>query len=155
MGTVIHYSTHSHTTLLHIVYVGTERVAYFLFQVMTLRVLGVGVGLFIIIALWAVAILFCIISHRTHKHVGTAVVAIATVVTLILILIPRDSEIPKKAVLKVSTRIFFIMFWFPLFLTRTVVQLRQMLTCIFLLLCMDMSNKYIRALIINRWIMFI
>jgi hypothetical protein len=69
---------------------------------MTLRVLGVGIGLFIVIAFWAVVILFCIISHRTHKHVGTVVVAITTVVTLILILIPRDSEIPNKAVFKVS-----------------------------------------------------
>lgn len=91
---------------------------FYLFQVMTVRVLGVGIGLFLIIALWAVAILVCIISHRTHKHVGTAIVTIATVVTLILVLIPRESEIPKKPVFKVNIRIFFSMFGFHYFLTE-------------------------------------
>jgi hypothetical protein len=117
MGTVIHYSTDYCITLLRIVYAGTEHVI-FLFQVMTLRVLGVGIGLFIVTAVWAVAILFCIISQRTHKHVGAVVVAIATAVTLILILIPRDSEIPKKPVLKVSARIIFSMFMFHYFLQK-------------------------------------
>jgi hypothetical protein len=70
---------------------------------MTVRVLGVGIGLFAIITIWVVAILCYIISHRTHKNVGTGAVAIASVVTLILILIPRDSEVPKKAVFKASS----------------------------------------------------
>jgi O-antigen/teichoic acid export membrane protein len=73
---------------------------------MTVRVLGVGIGLFIVIAIWVIAVLSYIISHRTHKNVGTAIVAIASVATLILIVIPRDSEVPKKAVFKASTCVF-------------------------------------------------
>ncbi|PNF17943.1 hypothetical protein B7P43_G17982 [Cryptotermes secundus] len=65
---------------------------------MTVRVLGVGIGLFAILAIWTVAIISCIIFHRTHKKFGTGVVAVASVVTVILILIPRDSELPKKPV---------------------------------------------------------
>jgi hypothetical protein len=75
---------------------------------MTARVLGVGIGLFAIIAIWAVAILCCIISHRTHKNVGTGVAAVASVATLILILVPRDSEVPKKAVFKASCAFSFL-----------------------------------------------
>jgi hypothetical protein len=86
------------------------------FQVMTVRVLGVGIGLFTIIAIWAFAVLFCIISHRTHKNVGTVVVVVATVVTLILILIPRDSEVPRKAVFKASTLNLYV--WAPTFSYR-------------------------------------
>jgi len=69
---------------------------------MTVRVLGVGIGLFVVIAIWIFALVSCIISHRTHKNFGTVVVAIATLVTLILVLIPRDTEVPKKAVFKAS-----------------------------------------------------
>jgi hypothetical protein len=74
---------------------------------MTVRVLGVGIGLFAVIAIWVFAVVSCIISHRTHKNFGTVVVAVAALVTLILILIPRDSDIPKKAVFKASTSNFF------------------------------------------------
>jgi len=81
-----------------------------LFQVMTVRVLGVGIGLFILIAIWIFAVVSCIISHRTHKNFGTVVVAVATLVTLILVLIPRDTEVPKKAVFKASTSNFFMLY---------------------------------------------
>jgi hypothetical protein len=74
---------------------------------MTVRVLGVGIGLFIVIAIRMLAVVSCIISHRTHKNFGTVVVAVATLVTLILVLIPRDTEVPKKAVFKASTSNFF------------------------------------------------
>lgn len=73
---------------------------------MTVRVQGVGIGLFAITAIWTVAILCCIIFHRTHKKVGTGVVAVASVATLILILVPRDSEVPKKAVFKLYDELF-------------------------------------------------
>lgn len=74
---------------------------------MTVRVLGVGIGLFVVIAIWILAVVSCIISHRIHKNFGTVVVAGATLVTLILVLIPRDTEVPKKAVFKASTSNFF------------------------------------------------
>jgi hypothetical protein len=84
---------------------------------MTVRVLGVGIGIFAIVAIWSVAIICCIIFYRTHKKVGTGVVAVASVATLFLILIPRDSEVPKKAVFKASTYTSFTSnFGFPLFL---------------------------------------
>jgi hypothetical protein len=87
---------------------------------MTFRVQGVGIGLFGITAIWAVAILCCIIFHRTHKKVGTGVVAVASVGTLIIILVPRDSEVPKKAVFKASTYTFCSsMFGIPQFLITT------------------------------------
>lgn len=73
---------------------------------MTVRVLGVGIGLFAILAIWTVAIISCIIFHRTHKKFGTGVVAVASVVTVILILIPRDSELPKKPVFKLYDELF-------------------------------------------------
>lgn len=73
---------------------------------MTVRVLGVGIGLFAVIAIWVFAVVSCIISHRTHKNFGTVVVAVAALVTLILILIPRDSDIPKKAVFKLYDQLF-------------------------------------------------
>jgi hypothetical protein len=73
---------------------------------MTVRVLGVGIGLFVVVAVWLFAVVSCIISHRTHKNFGTLIVAVATLVTLILVLIPRDTEVPKKAVLKASTSKF-------------------------------------------------
>lgn len=73
---------------------------------MTVRVQGVGIGLFAITAICTVAILCCIIFHRTHKKVGTGVVAVASVATLILILVPRDSEVPKKAVFKLYDELF-------------------------------------------------
>jgi hypothetical protein len=76
---------------------------------MTVRVLGVGIGLFILIAIWIFAVVSCIISHRTHTNFGTVVVAVATLVTLILVLIPRDTEVPKKAVFKASTCILFML----------------------------------------------
>jgi hypothetical protein len=83
---------------------------------MTVRVLGVGIGLFAVTAIWIFAVVSCIISHRTHKHFGAVVVAVAWLVTLILILIPRDSEIPKKAVFKASTcNSFPFVFGFPQF----------------------------------------
>jgi hypothetical protein len=63
----------------------------------------VGIGSFAIITIWVVAILCYVISLRTHRIVGAGVVAIASVVTLILIFIPGDSEVPKKAVFKAST----------------------------------------------------
>jgi hypothetical protein len=74
---------------------------------MTVRVLGVGIGLFVVIAIWIFAVVSCIISHRTHKNFGAVVVAVATLVTLILVLVPRDTEVPKKAVFKASTPNFF------------------------------------------------
>jgi hypothetical protein len=74
---------------------------------MTVRVLGVGIGLFVVIAIWIFAVVSCVISRRTQKSFGTVVVAVATLVTLILVLIPRDTEVPKKGVLKASTSNFF------------------------------------------------
>lgn len=74
---------------------------------MTVRVLGVGIGLFVVIAIWIFAVVSCIISHRTRNNFGTVAVAVATLVTLILILIPRDTEVPKKAVFKASTSNFY------------------------------------------------
>jgi hypothetical protein len=85
---------------------------------MTVRVLGVGIGLFVVIAIWIFAVVSCIISHRTHKNFGTVVVAVATLVTLILVLIPRDTEIPKKDVFKASTSNFFTVVSYHSFLLK-------------------------------------
>ena len=77
---------------------------------MTTTVLGVGVGLFIILSCWAVALLLCFISHRTKKNTGSAAIATAALITIILIVIPRESEIPRKVVFKVSSIAFFLGF---------------------------------------------
>ncbi|XP_063226412.1 transmembrane protein 218-like [Bacillus rossius redtenbacheri] len=59
---------------------------------MPTRVLGVGVGLFIVILLWVTAAILCCISLRTQKYIGVAAIILATIVSLILICIPRESE---------------------------------------------------------------
>lgn len=73
---------------------------------MTTHVLGVGLGLFLLIALWAVTIVLYIVSMRTEKQVGSVVILVATIVTLVLVLIPRDSEIPAPPVVKLYDHFF-------------------------------------------------
>ena len=69
---------------------------------MTTTILGVGVGLFIILSCWALAFVSCFISRRTKKNIGPAAVAVAALITIILTVIPRESEILRKAIIKVS-----------------------------------------------------
>lgn len=73
---------------------------------MTTTILGVGVGLFIILSCWVVALVLCFISHRTKKNIGSAAIAVAALITIILIVIPKESEIPRKTVFKLYDKLF-------------------------------------------------
>ena len=62
---------------------------------MTTFVLGIGIGLFVITCLWCFAAIIFLISLRINKKVGFAVIAIAGIITIILVSVPRASESPK------------------------------------------------------------
>lgn len=74
---------------------------------MSALIFGVGVGLFIIIALWAVAFLLCLVSLRAQKNVGLIGILAATLLTSLLLFLPHDSpsdtvdssRVPKVCVL--------------------------------------------------------
>lgn len=73
-----------------------------LLQAMTVRILGIGSGLFIIISIWITTLVLCLVAQRTQKNVSSILISIATVVTLVLVLIPRESKVPPQAVYKVN-----------------------------------------------------
>ena len=59
------------------------------------RVLGVGVGLFIIILVWATA--FASLLMLTNLDVGSAIgiIGLASVITVVLLVIPREQKTDK------------------------------------------------------------
>lgn len=73
---------------------------------MTTRVLGVGVGLFVLIAIWLTAVVLCIVARRTNKNITLILVAGASCITIILILIPRESQFPAPVTYKVYDEYF-------------------------------------------------
>ncbi|KAF4529065.1 hypothetical protein B566_EDAN006087 [Ephemera danica] len=58
---------------------------------MSALIFGVGVGLFIIIALWAIALLLCLVSLRSQKNIGLLGILAASFFTGFLLLLPIDS----------------------------------------------------------------
>ncbi|XP_015127306.1 uncharacterized protein LOC107048590 [Diachasma alloeum] len=61
---------------------------------MTTLILGIGLGLFIIVTLWLSAGLIFAVALRTDKRIGGIAVAIAAVITIILVSVPKSSEYP-------------------------------------------------------------
>lgn len=59
---------------------------------MTTLVFGIGIGLFIILSLWVLAALIFLISLRIERKVGAIAILIVSVLTIILISVPRASE---------------------------------------------------------------
>lgn len=59
---------------------------------MTTLIFGVGVGLFIILSLWVLAALIFLISLRIERKVGAIAILVVSVLTIILISVPRASE---------------------------------------------------------------
>ena len=56
------------------------------------RVLGLGVGLFLIILTWSLALAAALLMARTAAGSGVTIVTIATLVTLLLLVIPRQVD---------------------------------------------------------------
>lgn len=65
---------------------------------MTTLIFGTGVGTFILVSVWTVAAILCFISLRTHRgNIGPISIAVASLVMLILLLIPRGPESPPDS----------------------------------------------------------
>nr|KAF7421868.1 hypothetical protein H0235_009704 [Vespula pensylvanica] len=62
---------------------------------MSTMIFGIGTGLFLILTLWAIAILIFLISLRIEKKIGLVVIVIIGLLTIILFSIPRASEKPN------------------------------------------------------------
>lgn len=69
---------------------------------MTTYILGVGLGLFAILTVWISAILIFLVSLRLEKRIGTVALAIASIITIILVSIPRSPQYPVAEDNKVS-----------------------------------------------------
>jgi hypothetical protein len=61
---------------------------------MTALIFGVGVGLFIILSLWVLAVLILVISLRVEKKIGAFAILFVIVFTIVLTNVPRASEKP-------------------------------------------------------------
>ncbi|KZC13012.1 hypothetical protein WN55_04909 [Dufourea novaeangliae] len=59
---------------------------------MTNLVFGVGIGLFLIFVLWALALFVFIITLRVERKIGAIAILIVSICTVILIALPRASE---------------------------------------------------------------
>jgi len=55
-------------------------------------ILGIGIGLFVVILIWVVALLACFLSAHCKKNVGLYAVILASVLTLILFVIPKEEN---------------------------------------------------------------
>lgn len=55
-------------------------------------VFGVGIGLFLILILWAIALLIFIVSLRVEKKIGTIAILVVGICTIVLIALPKTSE---------------------------------------------------------------
>ncbi|CAB3388623.1 Hypothetical predicted protein [Cloeon dipterum] len=58
---------------------------------MSALVFGVGVGLFVLIALWVSAFLLCIVSLRAQRNAGFVAILAAVLLTTVLLVLPIDS----------------------------------------------------------------
>ncbi|XP_011504943.1 PREDICTED: uncharacterized protein LOC105367824 [Ceratosolen solmsi marchali] len=61
---------------------------------MTSHIFGVGLGLFVIITLWISAGLVFLVSLRIEKRIGAVALAVAAIVTIVLISVPRAVQHP-------------------------------------------------------------
>ncbi|XP_017754849.1 PREDICTED: uncharacterized protein LOC108547031 [Eufriesea mexicana] len=73
---------------------------------MTNLIFGVGIGLFLILILWGLALLVFIISLRIENKIGTIVIFIVSICTIILITLPRASEKPNTIDKKIYDHLF-------------------------------------------------
>ena len=60
------------------------------------RVLGVGVGLFIIILVWSVAVAGLLMFTRMAVGSAIGIISLASVITVILLLVPREQKMDKE-----------------------------------------------------------
>lgn len=66
--------------------------SYQLSRVMSAQIAGIGVGTFILFSIWLTALILWLISTRTEKIIGIIAFAIAITISLILYIIPKNSE---------------------------------------------------------------
>lgn len=59
---------------------------------MSAQIAGIGVGTFILFSIWLTALILWLISTRTEKIIGIIAFAIAITISLILYVIPKNSE---------------------------------------------------------------
>merc|ERR1719278_1479572 len=64
----------------------------------SVRILGIGVGLFLIILVWAAALSALLLVSRLALGPSLAAVGLASLVTAILVAIPRDAPIHGEVV---------------------------------------------------------
>ncbi|XP_076457627.1 transmembrane protein 218-like [Babylonia areolata] len=63
------------------------------------RVMGVGVGLFLIAFVWAICIFLCLVLTRASTNIsklGPVLILVAGLFTIILVVIPRDPQFPTE-----------------------------------------------------------
>ncbi|KAK7106587.1 transmembrane protein 218-like [Littorina saxatilis] len=63
------------------------------------RVLGVGVGLFLIAFVWGICIFFCLLLTRASTGIsklGPVLIVVAGIFTGILVVIPREPQFPTE-----------------------------------------------------------
>lgn len=62
---------------------------------MSTLIFGIGTGLFLILILWAIAIITFLISLRIEKKIGSVIIIVIGLLTIILFSIPRASDKPN------------------------------------------------------------
>ena len=60
------------------------------------RVLGVGVGLFLIILIWSLAVAGLLFLTRLKTGPSVGIISVASLLTLILLVIPRKVRTPSS-----------------------------------------------------------
>lgn len=56
------------------------------------RVGDIGIGIFVLIAIWIVTLFILVHSIRSQNNVGWIMLAISTCITVTLVIIPTDSK---------------------------------------------------------------
>ncbi|KAI4500139.1 hypothetical protein M0802_004556 [Mischocyttarus mexicanus] len=75
---------------------------------MSTLIFGIGTGLFLILTLWAIAIITFLISLRIEKKIGSIIIIVIGLLTIILFSIPRASDKPNVNERKQYARNIFI-----------------------------------------------
>ncbi|KAK3611351.1 hypothetical protein CHS0354_025879 [Potamilus streckersoni] len=68
------------------------------------RVLGVGIGTFLIALVWSLALFLCVVFSRAQgavSNAGIGVMLIAVLFSVILLVLPREETAAQKAVPKI------------------------------------------------------
>lgn len=74
---------------------------------MNVVILGAGIGAVLLSVLWTLAFILCFISLRTKYNIGPIAVSITILITLILLSVPRKSDIIQSLTgEKVSVKIY-------------------------------------------------